>query len=232
MTLAEGITRVLKRMGLSSSNTDYKDMARTYLNMIQAEIAPLVPWWWLHKETTFATVASTRTYTPISGNVAHWQSFWNETHNHPVEIVGQDEYNFSDVDRSDSGTVHKVYVGGTDATTGYPTLELWRIPDSAQTIRVSYRKDIDEWTSSNDSTDFLTLGIPRVIESVLIYGAASLGMEENGDDSGAARESGNFHRALDAAKRQNVAMQGNRRYVPSPPETNALITVDSTLAVP
>ena len=199
-------------MGLSDSTEEFKGRARDYINQMLAEIMPLVPWWWLDKESTFTTVADTRTYQPVSGNITGWYSFYDETNSRKLTIVGPAEYELSDIDRSESGTVEKVFIGGTDATTGYPTIELWRTPSSDDTIRMRYKQDIDEWTSSNDASDFLTLGIPRIMESVLIYGAASLYMEQEGDDSGAGREGGNLSRALDAAKLQNLAMQGDRTY--------------------
>jgi len=216
MTLSEGITRVLNRVGLSDTTSEFKDRARDYMNQMLAETVPLVDWWWLDRTTTFNTVASTRTYTPVATNVTAWYSFFNETDQRPIVIVGPDEYDLSDIDRSEEGTVDKVFLGGQDTTTGYYTLELWRTPSSVVTIRIRYKADVAEWTSSNDSSEFFALGIPRIMESVLVYGAAALYMEENGDDSGAGREGGNLARALDAAKKQNVAQQGNRRYIPLP----------------
>jgi hypothetical protein len=233
MTLAEGITRVLNRVGLSDTTTEFKDRARDYINQILAETVPSPSWWWLDRTTTFATVASTRVYSPVSGNVTSWYSFVDETNNRPLTIVGPDEYDLSDVDRSQTGSVDRVFIGGQDATTGHPTVELWRTPDSVETIRVRYKADIDEWTSSDDLTDFLALRIPRIMESVLIYGASSLYMEENGDDSGGAREAGNFQRALQQAKKQNVEMQGNRKYIPLPADQieDGLITIGTDIVV-
>lgn len=234
MTLSEAITRVLRRANLSSNNATYQDKARDYINRILSEVCPDVPWWWLDRTTTFDTTASTRTYQPVSGNVTAWWSFVDETNSRPLEIVGSDEYDASDWDQSDTGTVEKVFIAGLDTTTGYPVVELWRTPDTTgDTIRVRYRADIDEWTSSNDSTDLLTLGIPRIIESVLVSGATAYYLEENGDDSGAAREGKNFDRVLQIAKRQNIQMQGNRRYPPAvPPDTDLWIPIGTTLAVP
>lgn len=227
MTLAQGIERVLNRTGLSDTADEFKDRARDYINMMLAEVSPEVDWWWLNRETTFATVASTRVYQPVSGGVTSWYSFYDVTNSRDLIIVGPDEYDLSDIDRSDEGTVEKIFVGGADATTGYPTVELWRTPNAVATIRLRYRAETTDWTSANDASNFITLGIPKVMESVLIYGAASLYMEENGDDTGAQREGGNLARALEAAKKQNKAMQGNRRYLPIPADqyNDSLITL-------
>lgn len=233
MTLAQAITRVLSRCGLSTTSTTYKDRAREYINQILAEIAVDVPWWWLDRTTTFDTVSGTRTYQPVSGNVTAWHSFVDTTDERALVIVGPDEYDMADLDRDETGNVDLVFIGGIDTSTGYPTVELYRIPDSTNTIRVRYRADIDEWTSASDDLDLLSLGVPRIIESVLISGATAYYLEELGDDSGSGRESGNFDRTLSLAKKQNLAMQGNRRFAPDDGfETNDLmINVGSDVVV-
>ena len=229
MKLGECITRVLERVGLTATSTEFQNQARHYINMMLAETVPLVQWWWLDRSTTFATVASTATYSPVSGNVTSWWSFTDETNNRTLGIIGPTQYDSWDPDQDTTGDPRSVFIAGQDATTGYPTVSLYPIPDGAYTIRVRYRADIDEWTSTNDNTDFLTLGIPRIMESVLLYGACSLYLERQGDDSGASREAGNLDRALKAARKQNLAMWGDRS--PSTPDYGPLIILDSTLAI-
>lgn len=214
MTLGQALTRVLRRVGLSTTTAGFQDKARDYINLVLSEVVPDVPWWWLDRTTTFSTSNGTRTYQPVSGNVTAWWSFVDATDERPLEIVGPDEYDASDLDRSETGTVEKVFLAGLDTTTGYPVVELWRTPNSTNTIRVRYRADIDEWTSANDDTDLLVLGIPRIIESVLISGATAYYLEEEGDEGGAKREGENFARVLQIAKRQNIQMQGNRKFMP------------------
>jgi hypothetical protein len=65
----------------------------------------------------------------------------------------------------------------------------------------------------------------------LISGAVSYYEEEAGDDSGANKESGNFNRLLNAAKKQNVAMLGNRRWIPPMDDEGPLLTIDNTTVV-
>ena len=233
MTLGQALTRILNRVGLSDSTEEFKDRARDYVNQIMAESQPHPDWWFLNTETTFATVASTRVYQPVSGNVTAWHSFYDQTNNRSLTIVGPEEYDLTDIDRSDEGTVSRVFVGGVDATTGYPTVELSLIPSSVVTIRCRYLQEIGEWSSSDDSSSLTTLGIPRIFESVIIYGASSLYMEENGDDSGAGREGSNFQRVLQTARKQNVTMQGNRRFIPPPSGggRTGLITVGTDIVV-
>ena len=112
MTLSQAITTVLKRVGLSTAAGELQDQARLYLGMVVAEVSPLADWWWLDRTTTFSTVASTRTYTPISGNVAAWFSFVDQSNNRTLAIVGPDEYDALDLDRDDAGTVESVFIGG------------------------------------------------------------------------------------------------------------------------
>lgn len=214
MTLAQAISRTLRRAGLTLTETEEQDRARECLSMILAEVMPATKWWWLDRTTTFNTVASTRTYQPISGNVTNWWSFVDETNDNPLEIVGPDKYDLLDLDRGDEGTVEAVYIEGLDATTGYPVVGLWRTPSAVATIRIRYQTDISEWTSSSDSSQLLTLGVPRLIENILIYGAAGMILDEEGDESQALMESRKKDIAMNLAMRQNLAMQGNRMYIP------------------
>ncbi len=213
MTQIQAIKTVLKRVGLSTANSELQDQARLYLSMVVAEVSPLADWWWLDRTATFDTVASTRTYTPISGNVAAWFSFVDESNNRTLDIVGPDEYDALDLDRDDAGTVEAVFIGGLDSSTGYPTIELWRTPSAAATIRVRYRRDV-LLDISQDNNELLVIGIPRIIESVLIYGASALYLDEEGDEGSAAKEDARYSQALSLALRQNSRQQGNRRYPP------------------
>jgi len=300
MLLSDGITLVLDRVGLDSTNTSFKDQTRRYLNLTAIEIANLRKWWWLDRTTTFrttktftitgasgtftvgetitggtssatavvdphdttssllyvysesadftasetitggtssetATYASsvnTRVYTPVSGAVTAWWSFMNETDEWPIEIIGPDEYDLWDEDRSLTGSVCKAFLGGVDATTGYPTVELYYTPATTnQIIRSRYQIGIDSWTSSNDSTSFLALGIPQIAESALIYGATKLYRQEKGDESGAQREAGELARTVQLMKKQNLLQQGNRRYPASSQSQSFLVRTDNSLVV-
>lgn len=301
MTLSEAITRVLDRVGLSTSNTTFQGKARNYINMILAETLPEVPWWWLFETTTFTTTetftisgvtgtftagetitggtsgstavvdsytasateikvhtlsaaftasetitggtsgatatysstARTRSYQPISGHVTAWHSFVDQTNNRTLDIISPDSYDAADPDRDMTGDAEAVYVSGTDSSTGYPVIDVYPLAPEGDTIRVRYKKDISEWTSSNDSSELVALGIPRIMESVLVYGAVSLYLEDEGDDQGASREAQNYARTLDLAKKQNLAMQGNRQFkaVDRTYHEDALIRVDSSVVI-
>jgi len=231
MTLSEGITLVLRRAGLSTSASELRTRARAYLSFALAEVVPLVPWWWLDRTTTFSTSASTRTYQPVSGNVTAWYSFVDQTNDQTLTIVGSDTYDSIDVNRDETGDPEIVFLAGLDTSTGYPVVELWRIPDGTFTIRARYRADINEWTSSNDDSDFLTLGLQRILETVVIHGDTAVLQEEEGDDSAAAAEAGRQSRAVQLAQRQNLLMQGNRGAPPVRMQGGdmPLIKVSSTL---
>ena len=58
MLLSEAITLVLRRTGLSISDSGFKDNARDYLSLTLTEIVPEVDWWWLDRTTTFRTTKS------------------------------------------------------------------------------------------------------------------------------------------------------------------------------
>uniref|UniRef100_A0A6M3IF95 Uncharacterized protein n=1 Tax=viral metagenome TaxID=1070528 RepID=A0A6M3IF95_9ZZZZ len=214
MTLAAAITMVLNRVNLSTSNTAYRDRARDYLSFVLGEVTPSVPWWWLDRITTFNTVASTRTYKPISGNVGAWYSFVDDTNGRLLSIIGSDEVDALDPEQDDTGTVEAVCLEGLDATTGYPVIALYRIPNAVISVRVRYRIDLGAFASTQDGSELLTLGVPRVIENVLIHGATGLYLEDEGDETLSVREFDRQQRCLDVARRQQSQVQGNRRYIP------------------
>ena len=181
---------------------------------------------------TYASSATTRVYTPVSSAVTAWWSFMNETDEWPIEIVGPDEYDLWDEDRSETGNVYKAFVGGVDTTTGYPTVELYYTPSSTNvTIRVRYQIAISAWTSSNDSSNLLTLGFPQVAESALVFGATKLYYEEKGDEGGAQREAAELARAVQLMRRQNLMHQGNRRWPATAAGPDWIVRTDSSLAV-
>tara|TARA_Y100000593_G_scaffold40160_1_gene77413 strand:- start:3493 stop:4098 length:606 start_codon:yes stop_codon:yes gene_type:complete len=180
-----------------------------------AEVAPKADWWWLDRTTTFTTTSGTRDYTPITTNVSAFHSFTDVTNNRLLDIISATMYDDIDPDQDDSGTIEAVYIGGIDPTANEFQISLWRTPSNSSTsIRIRYRADIDEFTASDDGSDFLSLGIPRIIENVITHHAASLYLEEEGDMAQAGRESQRQYEALGAALEQNGNQQGNRRYPP------------------
>lgn len=300
MTLGDAITMVLNRVGLDTTNSDFKNQARNYINLTAAEIAALVDWWWLDRTSTFLTTntltvtggsgtftagetitggtssktakvdsysaspkeiyvysesgsftagetltggsssattsftssAGTRVYKPISSGVGSWYNFYDQTNERPLVIIGADQFDLLSEDYSDTGTVESVYVGGVDTTTGYPIIELWRIPSTTnETIRVRYRIAMTAWASGNDSTTLLALGLPQILEGAVVFGATKLYLQEKGDESGASREGQELARVVDLALRQNLHMQGNRSYPSLSPSAKGpfQIVVDSNL---
>jgi hypothetical protein len=234
MLLSEAIALVLKRANLAEASTSYQDDARGYMSMYATEMLNLGRWWFANQETTFNTVDGTAVYTPVAANITDWESFVDETNNWPLQIVGSEQLDSLDADRSHTGRVEIVVVEGVHATTGFSTVRLWRTPDSVATIRVRYAIDLVAWSSSDDTSEMTALGIPPIITNVLIYGAVALFLEESGDDTGSQRETMNLTRATRAAQRRNVEMlNGNRRYLPirGTYEDLPLIRIGTSLAV-
>ena len=219
MTLAQAINRVLRRVGLSPDVTDFKDVAREYLNITAVEIANLTDWWFLDRNTTFTTVASTRTYTPISSQVTNWYSFVDETNENPLIIVDANVYDLLDLDRSQSGNIEAIYIGGVDPTTGYPIIECYPTPDTTgDTIRVKYRIAISSWSSTDDASTLMALGLPQILESAIVYGASALYLEEKGDLETSARERNNLDNTVALARKHNWRqVSGNKQFVADPP---------------
>lgn len=163
----------------------------------------------------YVSDTETRVYTPVSRRVTNWWSFVDETHDRTLGIIGADTLDALDPDRGDPGTVEAIRIGGMDDDTGNPELEPWRIPSTTGTvIRARYAMDIADWTSANDASTMQVLGIPRVFENVLLFGASMLYLEEKRHGAMAKTEAKNKAAALDAAQKWNWRMQGRRRYPP------------------
>jgi hypothetical protein len=181
---------------------------------------------------TYQSAVNTRVYTPVDGHVGAWWSFMNVTDEWPIEIIGPDEYDLWDEDRSLSGNVYKVLVGGTDSTTGYPEVEFYYTPSTTgQEIRARYQMAISTWSASNDGDTFLKLGIPQIGESALVYGATKLLLQEKGDEQGAQREANELVRAVTLMKKQNLLQQGNRRYPSQVEDHDYMVRTDNQLVV-
>jgi len=214
MTLTQLITKVLQQAGLSTASAELQNDARDFVSLVLADTQVDVNWWWTNLTTTFATVADTRVYSPVSAQVTAWRSFVDETNNRPLVIIGEDEYDLADLDRSETGNVRAILLGGLDATTGHPTIEAHPTPSAVATIRVRYSEEVALLTSANDATDMSIIGVPRIIENVLIHGATRDLLDDNGDESGATKYNIKYERSLKLAKKQNRLMQGNRSYPP------------------
>jgi len=177
---------------------------------------------------TYSALAPTRVYTPISGPVTAWWGAVNVTQDWEMSIIGPDTYDGLDPDRDFANNAESLFVGGLDASTGYPTLEVWPADaTTGDTIRLRYRIDIARWTSSDDSTTLQVLGLTRPLESVVIYGAASLYAEQERNFDLSRTEAGNAQRALEAVRVQARRSQGNRRYPPKTYEEES----DATLTI-
>jgi len=165
--------------------------------------------------STLTSDTETRVYTPVSGRVTNWWSFVDETNDRTLGIIGADAIDALDPDRGETGTVEAIRVAGMDDDTGNPEIEPWRIPStSGEVIRVRYALDIAAWASTDDDTTMQVLGIPRVFENVLVFGASQLYLEEKRHRAMAETEKIHRAAAMEAAEAWNRRMQGRRRYPP------------------
>jgi len=162
---------------------------------------------------TYASTTETRVYTPVSGQVTRWRSFFDTDNERELDIIGPERYDELDPAREDTGTVYAVMVGGLNTTTGYPEIELWYTPSTTGvTIRVRYDRALSAWSSSDDSTALQVLGVPVHFENPLIYGASRLYLEQERQYDAAKVEGENLTMAMEAARRANQGMQGDRRF--------------------
>ena len=213
MLLSNAIERTLLRAGLVETSTDHMDTAREYINAVVQDISSRATWWWLFKQGTISTVASTRNYA-LATDVLTPVSFRDTTNNRTLAIVSDTDIDLDDPDQSRTGDTESVYLTGSDATTGAVQVALHPTPDtSSDTITYRYYKYIPEFTSSNDTDDlFITHGIPLLLHQAIYLGAAAMIQVEHGDDSGAQLNHGHMERIINQAREVNGRMAGNRAY--------------------
>jgi len=209
MTNLEVLQVALRRVGLNTGSTTFKDGARDYLNLIGKDIQSREQWNWLFTSSTFATVASTQTYS-LASDVLTPLSFRNETENHVIIIKSTQDVDAADPDASITGDPRWAAINGIDSN-GAIQVSLYPIPDGVDTIAYRYYRQIPEFTEANDA-DSLDQYYPLVIQPALIYGISSLYRQEKGDDQGAMIDRNEMERIISIASRQNASVQGNRTY--------------------
>tara|TARA_R110000737_G_scaffold31803_1_gene50182 strand:- start:7594 stop:8514 length:921 start_codon:yes stop_codon:yes gene_type:complete len=176
--------------------------------------------------STYASRAFTRVYTPVSTGVTAWWSATDVTNERPLSIVGPDQYDAIDEDRTEEGNVTALFIGGVNTTTGAPEIELYRVPSTTNTtIRVRHDISIIQWSSSNDLSSLQVLGIPQVLEMAVVTGGSYLYLKQLHHDRKAADEKNEYDEWVELALRQNVRMQGNRRYEALPTNQVSLYQV-------
>jgi hypothetical protein len=209
MTNIEVLQIALRRVGLNTTSSTFKDSARDYLNMVGRDIQSREQWNWLFTSSTFNTVADTQTYS-LASDVLTPLSFRNVTENHVIIIKSTQDIDAADPDASIDGDPRWVAINGIDAS-GSVQVSLYPTPDSVDTIGYRYYREIPDFTEAEDNNS-LNPYYPLVIQPALIHGITSLYKQEKGDDQGAAIDRNEMERVISVASRQNAAIQGNRKY--------------------
>ena len=209
MTNLQIIQIALRRVGLNTSSSVFKDSARDYMNMIAQDIASREKWNWLFKSSTFNTSSGTRTYSLASDVVAPL-SFRNTTEDHIMLIMSTQDIDAADPDASINGDPRWVSIDGVDAS-GNIEVTLYPEPDGTDTIAYRYYSSIPTFTESNDN-DSMNPYVATVCQPALIHGISALYKQEKGDDQGAVSDRQEMERVIAVAVRQNLNVQGNRSY--------------------
>lgn len=194
------IAAALARTGLSSSNSTHKAQGRLYLNMELSDLTALTSWAWLYKATTFATVASTATYS-LAADVLEPFGFRDTTSDRPLVWRPASYLDDSDPDSSESGSPCEVALAGTDAS-GYWQVQLAPVPDDAYTIAYRYYAFLADLTAADDDVS-LDASVPPWIQPALVHGVAALYLREKGDDGTADTEEGRRDRLVQRALQRN-----------------------------
>jgi len=209
MTNIEILQVALRRVGLNTNSSTFKNSARDYLNLVGKDIQSREQWNWLFKSATFNTVADTRTYS-LETDVLTPLSFRNITENHLIIVQSTQDIDAADPDSSTDGDPRFVAINGID-TNGAIQVTLYPTPDGVDSIGYRYYRQIPEFVEAEDNNS-INQYYPPVIQPALIYGISSLFKQEKGDDQGAGVDRNEMERILAVASRQNLSVQGNRKF--------------------
>ena len=209
MTNLQILQIALRRVGLNTGSSTFKDSARDYLNLVTQDIASREKWNWLFKSSTFNTTNGTRTYS-LASDVLAPLSFRNTTEDHVILIMSTQDVDAADPDASVNGDPRWAAIDGVDGS-GNIEVTLYPEPDSTDTIAYRYYSSIPTFTVSNDN-DSITPYVAAVCQPALIHGISALYKQEKGDDQGALSDKQEMERVIAIAGRQNFNVQGNRTY--------------------
>ena len=209
MTNIEILQVALRRVGLNTNSSTFKNNARDYLNLVGKDIQSREQWNWLFKSATFNTVADTRTYS-LETDVLTPLSFRNITENHVIIVQSTQDIDAADPDSSTDGDPRFVAINGID-TNGAIQVTLYPTPDGVDSIGYRYYRQIPDFVELEDNNS-INQYYPQVIQPALIYGISSLFKQEKGDDQGAGVDRNEMERVLAIASRQNLSVQGNRKF--------------------
>ena len=163
--------------------------------------------------STYSSREFTRTYL-LAAEVDALRFFVNETDGAPWAMIGDEDYIISDPDRDDTGDAGAVMIEGLDTDTNTGQVQVAFLPRHAttnETIRYGYYRDHTDWTSGDDGTD-LARWFPTRIQPALIFGIARLYKQEKGNGEEALDDQREYTNVINNAKKQNRAIQGNRRF--------------------
>ena len=211
MTNLQVIQQALRRVGLSTTSTTFKNGARDYLNIVTKDVSSRAKWFWMFKSSTFTVANGTQTYS-LASDVAEPLSFRNKTQDHVMLVISSQTLDADDPDHSITGDASYVAINGINSSTGYVEVDLYPKPDNGTDV-IAYRyygfiPDFD----SDDDANSLDIYVPKLVQPALVFGVSALYKEEKGDMEGAGIDRGEMERVMQRALTQNNAIQGNRSY--------------------
>jgi len=210
MTPAKVFDIALRRAGLTSSSSAFKDNAREYFNLVAKDITGRVQWSWMFQDASITTSNGTRAYS-LASDVLEPLSFRDETEDRPLRISSVLDTDVLDPDEDESGEAQLVVLKNLNSSTGYWDVDIYPTPDSTNTISYRYYRFIPDLDSggADDATD-LAPKFPAWVQPALIYGVAGLYLSELGSVNSANMEFRLQESVIDQALERNA-----RAFVPS-----------------
>ena len=210
MTLDKCIELALANASHSSAAATFQTKARDYINLGTKEISAIKEWRWLFAEGSITTTANTSEY-DLADDVMHPVSFRNVTDDFEMRMVDVLKLDRIDPDTDlKSGAENAAVVKWNSSNTNW-TVQLWPTPDTnSETIKYRYRKYIADFTSSNDSSEMDTLGLPDWVSTALVYYAAAKIMQEKQDPEGAAQAQQSYTQMINHYMETDMNVDGSQ----------------------
>ena len=210
MTPGKIIDIALRRAGLTSSSSDFKDNAREYFNLASKDITGRVQWSWMFQDASITTSSGTRSYS-LASDVLEPLSFRDETEDRFLRLSSVLDTDMLDPDEDESGEAQLVVLKNLNSSTGYWDVDIYPTPDSTNTISYRYYRFIPDLNANggDDDTD-LAPKCPAWVQPALIYGVAGLYLSELGSVDSANMEFRLMESVIDLALDRNA-----RAFVPS-----------------
>lgn len=182
MTLTQLLDDAMRRAGLGTGSTTFRDQARRHVVHFGNWVGTQADWEFRKKSSTITTVADTTTY-ELAADCQSLRSMRNTTRDRKMYIRDYDWLDNVDPDDSETGSPYVVIPAGIDTSTGVWEVDLFPTPDAVETLSYRYWSKMPNYTSVDDVDD-LDTDMPDWLQTAVMFVVSGWLMQAKGDRSG------------------------------------------------